>query len=132
VSYGTKWTADSDERLGAFHKTSQSGAKIDVTVSQATAVTVWGIRGMGYGQYNVTFANQTTTHISKASFPSRSILFFASNLDSSIDYELKITNTEDNGNLAISNVNITTVTPTGAEYVVVQHACVCLSNVFSG
>ncbi|PVG02574.1 hypothetical protein CPB86DRAFT_870411 [Serendipita vermifera] len=111
VSYGTKWTADSDERLGEFHKTSQSGASIDVTISQATAITVWGIRGLGYGRYNVTFANETTEHIAKSSFPSLSVLFFASNLDSSRDYELKIVNTENNGQLAISAVNITTITP---------------------
>lgn len=110
VQFGSTWNAISDPVLGKYHATTASGASISVSLHQASAVMVYGIRNLASGRYNVTLDGNTNTFISKASFPSQSLLFAALDLDFTKDHNLTITNV-DGSTLGISSVNVTTATP---------------------
>lgn len=108
ISYGQEWTQVSDQVLGNFHQTAAIGASINMTLRETSAIVVYGIRGPNYGRFNVTLDNTTTTYLAKSSFLSHSILFAATDLDSSINHQIILTSIQDD--FAISSINITTTT----------------------
>jgi hypothetical protein len=115
VNYGIDWIHQTDTAsgtaLGDYHETTKLGASINVTLHQAVAVTVYGIRSLQAGIYNVSIDDApATTYIAKSSFETRSILYFASDLDATVDHHLVLTNNEEGSNFAVSSINITTVT----------------------
>jgi hypothetical protein len=108
VPYNQDWSQQFDPILGAYHETNSLGVSINMTLHQASAVVVYGIRGPDYGRFNVTLDDQTAMYIAKSSFLSHSVLFAATGLDSDLDHQLAFTPIEDN--FAISSINITTTT----------------------
>ncbi|KIM30497.1 hypothetical protein M408DRAFT_21997 [Serendipita vermifera MAFF 305830] len=114
VDYGADWTYQpstaNNTALGDYHETTKLGASINITLHQTSAVTVYGIRSLDAGRYIVSLDNSLpTTHIAKASFESRSVLYFASGLDPKIDHHLVLTNVDEGAHFAISSINTTTV-----------------------
>jgi hypothetical protein len=116
VNYGIDWihrtntAVSGSSALGDFHDTTRLGASINVTLHQAVAVTVYGIRNLSAGRYSAQLDSAPpTTHIAKSSFETRSILYFAADLDASVDHHLVLTNIEDGSHFAISSINITTL-----------------------
>lgn len=112
VDYGDDWTyqPSNSTALGDYHETTKLGASINITLHQTSAVTVYGIRSLNAGRYLVSLDNALpSTHVAKSSFESRSILYFATGLDSSTDHHLVLTNVEEGSHFAISSINATTV-----------------------
>ena len=115
VHYGVDWiqqtNPDNGTALGGYHETTKLGASVNLTLHQAAAVTVYGIRNLSTGKYNVSIDNSPPdTYIAKSSFETRSILYFATDLDSTVDHHLVLTNIEEGTQFAISSINVTTVT----------------------
>jgi hypothetical protein len=118
VNYGTDWTHQTETAggtaLGDYHEATKLGASINVTLHQAVAVTVYGIRNLQAGKYNVSIDDTpASSYIGKSSFETRSILYFATDLDATVDHHLVLTNNEEGSAFAISSINITTLTSHG-------------------
>ncbi|KAG9056652.1 hypothetical protein FS842_009954 [Serendipita sp. 407] len=111
VDYGGYWIQMNDRQLGTFHAATRAGAYVSLTLHQASAVTVYGIRSLQNGHYNVTLDGNSTTYMAKSSFPSVSVLFAALDLDPSVDHQLTLTNLDEGERLGIVSVNVTTSTP---------------------
>ncbi|KAG8826446.1 hypothetical protein FRC19_008910 [Serendipita sp. 401] len=111
VDYGGYWIQMNDRQLGTFHAATRAGAHVSLTLHQASAVTVYGIRSLQNGHYNVTLDGNSTTYMAKSSFPSVSVLFAALDLDPSVDHQLTLTNLDEGDRLGIVSVNVTTSTP---------------------
>jgi hypothetical protein len=98
-----------------FHGAAKVGASINVTLHEVSAVTVYGLRGSCYGQYDVTFAGNTTSFIAKSSFETQSVLFSATEMDPTVDYQLVVTNIGDGGQLGIASINTTSIMAVNAQ-----------------